>query len=356
MSIDHGGCAVPNRAPPAIQFAPDRRSVIHRLPMAVSPLSIWTNASLPAEAMSMLQTGVGQHNLTVSAKPQGNLTLGDPDPAARQAQVIFGQPHVEDLLKSQSLRWVQLTSAGYARYDRDDLRNALRTRQTIMSNSSGVFSEPCAEHLLAMMLAFARALPDAGHSQTRRKWNATELRARSFLLSGQVAIIVGMGSIARRLCEMLAPLGVRIVGFRRTVRGDEPVRTLPIADLDGMLPKADHVLDILPSAAGNEMFFNTDRLGRMKPGAIFYNIGRGDTVDQYALRACLETGHLRGAYLDVTTPEPLPADDPLWTTPNCHITPHTAGGHAMEFNAVVAHFLANLRRFERGQDLTDRIV
>jgi phosphoglycerate dehydrogenase-like enzyme len=94
----------------------------------------------------------------------------------------------------------------------------------------------------------------------------------------------------------------------------------------------------------------------MRKGAIFYNIGRGNTVDQAALLTALQGGHLGAALLDVTEPEPLPPDHPLWSLPNCVITPHMAGGHSSEQERLVDHFLENLRRFERGEPLHDRVV
>ncbi|MCG8554141.1 MAG: hypothetical protein MJD61_02455 [Proteobacteria bacterium] len=94
----------------------------------------------------------------------------------------------------------------------------------------------------------------------------------------------------------------------------------------------------------------------MKPSACFYNIGRGSTVDQSALLAALRQGRPAAAYLDVTQPEPLPPDDPLWDTPNCFVTPHSAGGHADESERIIAHFVGNLRRFERGERLHDRVI
>ena len=94
----------------------------------------------------------------------------------------------------------------------------------------------------------------------------------------------------------------------------------------------------------------------MKPGAAFYNVGRGTTVDQDALLAALQSGHLAAAWLDVTDPEPLPPAHPLWTTPNCYITPHSAGGHRTEPARLLQHFLGNLRLFERGETLNDRVI
>jgi phosphoglycerate dehydrogenase-like enzyme len=126
--------------------------------------------------------------------------------------------------------------------------------------------------------------------------------------------------------------------------------------LNDALGRADHVVNILPDNASTRGYFSAARLARMKPGARFYNIGRGTTVDQGALIAFLESGHLASACLDVTDPEPLPPDHPLWTAPNCFLTPHSAGGHANEDERLVRHFLSNLAAFERGEPLADRVI
>jgi phosphoglycerate dehydrogenase-like enzyme len=101
---------------------------------------------------------------------------------------------------------------------------------------------------------------------------------------------------------------------------------------------------------------NAPRFAAMKRGAIFYNVGRGGTVDQDALLAALEREQLGAAYLDVTVPEPLPHDHPLWSAPRCYITPHTAGGHSDEHERFVQHFLDNLKRFTAGEALMDRVM
>jgi phosphoglycerate dehydrogenase-like enzyme len=155
---------------------------------------------------------------------------------------------------------------------------------------------------------------------------------------------------------MLAPFRMEVVGVRRRVRGDENVRIVTESQADAMLGEFDHVVNILPANAGTEGFFDAARFGRMKRGAMFYNIGRGSTVVQGDLIGALESGQVGAAYLDVTTPEPLPAGDALWKAPNCWITPHTGGGYADGQERVARHFLENLGRFERGEALTDRVV
>ncbi|HBE23788.1 MAG TPA: D-2-hydroxyacid dehydrogenase, partial [Verrucomicrobiales bacterium] len=102
--------------------------------------------------------------------------------------------------------------------------------------------------------------------------------------------------------------------------------------------------------------FSASRFSLMKQAAVFYNIGRGTTVDQEALADALESGHLAAAWLDVTDPEPLAQGHRLWSAPHCYITPHTAGGHTFEAGSLVRYFLGNLRRFERGERLSDQIM
>jgi phosphoglycerate dehydrogenase-like enzyme len=226
-----------------------------------------------------------------------------------------------------------------------------------MSNSSAVYDEPCAQHLLAMMMSLARNLPQALDNQSQHKtWPMQELRAHSPLLNGQSALILGFGSIARRVAELLQPLHMNLMDVRRTVAGDEPIPVIEVSRIDELLPRADHVINILPANDETRRFLDAERFAKLKTGAIVYNIGRGATLDQDALIRSLESGKVKAAYLDVTDPEPLPPDSPLWTTPNCFITPHTAGGHTNEKERQVNHFLNNLQRFENDEPLINRVL
>jgi phosphoglycerate dehydrogenase-like enzyme len=320
--------------------------------------TIWSNASFPPAVTASLDASLKGYGLLRPPSLQSlNLVAAPPDPQFFDADIAFGQPDPEQVMASPRIKWVHLTSAGYTRYDRDDLRSALRSRGVALTTSSHVYDEPCAQHVLAMMLSLARQLPYAQDDQRGpRAWPAAPLRAKSSLLLGERVLIYGFGTIARRLVELLAPLRMDLIGVRRRPAGDEPVRVVPDAEADALLPTADHVVNILPANPSTDGYFTAERLGRMKRGALFYNIGRGTTVDQNALLGSLDSGHLAAAYLDVTDPEPLPADHPLWSAPNCFITPHTAGGHATEFERLAGHFLDNLARFERGESLVDRVI
>jgi phosphoglycerate dehydrogenase-like enzyme len=319
-------------------------------------IPIWTNTLFPEAAQQRLLAGLGPHRLIVSQQRAGILSAAAVDPALAEAEIAFGQPDPDQLLQPSKLKWVHLTTAGYTRYDRADLRAALMSRKVKLTNSSSVFDEPCAEHVLGFMLAGARAFPGCFANQGRRGWDTDNLRRQSRLLRGERVLMVGFGAIARRLVELLAPLGMEARALRRTPTGSEPVPAREIGKLLEELPAADHVVDILPASESTRGIFGRREFAAMKRGAIFYNIGRGTTVDQPALVEALNSGHLGGAFLDVTDPEPLPKDDPLWSAANCLITPHTGGGSADEFSRVIDHFLANLRRYESGSPLRDEVI
>jgi phosphoglycerate dehydrogenase-like enzyme len=318
---------------------------------------VWTNTNFPEDVRRMLDEGLATAELVYATQTvSGNLTSSPPDRTLEEAMIAFGQPDAEQLLQLTNIRWVHLTSAGYTKYDREDLRTAFRERGAVLTNSSSVYAEPCAQHAMSMILAFARQLPMSWKEQfTSRAWSDASIRRQSVLLNDQNIIIYGYGAIAHRLTELLKPFGTNIVGVRRNPSGNELVPMVSMADHKAWLEHADHVINILPANDATKGFFDRDMLRCLKKTAYFYNIGRGVTVDQDALSELLYRGELAGAYLDVTDPEPLPVDNPLWDAPNCFITPHTAGGFQDEMTRLVSHFLDNYVRFQTGQELVDRV-
>ena len=306
-----------------------------------------------------LERAAAQHGATLRFSPHAgwsNLEAGPADPALTTADIVFGQPEPEALLSGRA-RWVQLSSAGYGRYERD--RDAVARAGIRLTTSSSVYADPCAEHLLAMMLSLGRRLHTLREDQTRRAWRAHQRRVESRLLRGQTVLSLGYGAIARRLVTLLRPFEVTVTAIRRQVRGDEPVSIVAADDAAGILDalgRADHVVSTLPAGDGTEGFMSAERFAAMKPSARFYNVGRGSTVDQEALMATLQAGDLDAAYLDVTHPEPLPPEHPLWTAPRCFITPHSAGGRDSERDELVRHFVRNLARFGRDEPLLDRVI
>ena len=326
-----------------------------------SGLTIWTNAVLAQSARERLEAGVaaGGHRLVVSAQASASvLVAAGADPALAEADIAFGQPDAEGCRLAERLRWIALTSAGYTRYDNEETKEALLARGAVLTNASSVFAEPCAQHLMAMMLGLSRGLPaSAAEQMGERRWMFFERRAESRLLNGQTILLLSYGAIAKRLVELLAPFGMKIYALRRRAYSEAGVHVIDEGRLSAVLPLADHIVNILPENEATHRYVNARRLALAKPGAFFYNIGRGPTVDEQALINALESGRLGGAYLDVFDAEPLPATSPLWTTRNCWITPHTAGGRVDQDEALTDCFLANLEAFTRGDGgLRDVVV
>ena len=324
----------------------------------MSALRIFCDAQLRDEALRLLRHGIAPNELVITQQgAKSVLAVASVDTAILESDIALGQPSVESVLKAERVRWLHITSAGFTRYDTPEFRAAAKARGLMVTNSSAVYAEACAEHVFSFMLAQARQLPHALASR-RAGGSAAwlELRNTSSCLQGQEVVILGFGSIAERLVEMLAPFHMKITAMRRHPRGHESVSTVTPENLAGALATADHVVNILPDNAASIRFISKERLGQMKPGAIFYNIGRGTTVDQSALVESLHSPHLAAAWLDVTDPEPLPEGHPLLSAPNCFITPHTAGGHRNENETLVRHFLDNFQRFVQNQPLINRVM
>jgi phosphoglycerate dehydrogenase-like enzyme len=321
-------------------------------------VTIWCNGEFGEEGMALLAKGTQGHSLVLSAKRNSSvLAGGQADPSLAGAEIAFGQPDPAGCLANLGLRWVEVSSAGYTRYDTEAFRAGMRARGSAFTNASQVYADPCAEHVLATMLALGRQLLSSYAAQLGdRSWAYAERRSQSRLLKGQTVVMLGFGSIGRRLSELLAPFGMRLYALRRQIHSEPGVRIVPEEDLTRVLAEADHVVNVLPENAATLNYVNARRIACFKPGARFYNVGRGATVDQDALIEGLKSGRIGAAYLDVMVPEPLPPSHPLWSAPNCFITPHTAGGRDNGNLELVRHFLANLAAFEKGAPLVDRIL
>ena len=323
-------------------------------------LTIWTNHVFRPEALAVFEQGLrtAGHRLVVSPTATASvLAAGATDPTLAQADVAFGQPEVAQAMESPRLKFIELSTAGYTRYDRTDFRAAVAARGVPVTNCSLVFADPCAQHLLAQMLALERNLPVQLRNQDGpREWRYLNDRFTAGVLTHRRVLLLGFGTIGRRLAELLKPFGCHVSAYRRKPVGDEGVEMVNEAGLAAAFGAADHVVDILPDSPETRGWVSAARLAQMKPGARFYNIGRGTTVDQLALIAALDAGKIAAAYLDVMDPEPLPPAHALWDTKNCHLTCHIGGGVREQDENLSRHFLTNLAAFTSGGKLVDRIM
>lgn len=324
----------------------------------MTTLKIFSDSPLSESASRLLNERTAPHEILVPAK-KATSVLGKPEPDASfpLADIAFGQPDLESIRNSEKLKWIHISTAGFTRYDTEEFRTLVKERGLTVTNSSSVYAAACAEHVFAFMLAQSRVLPKSLASQAANgspEWAG--LRGDSISLRGQSVVILGFGGIATELVKLLAPFDMEITAMRRQPRGDEGFPTVTAEELPEALAGADHVINILPDNTASVNFIDAERLSQMKQGAIFYNIGRGTTVVQEDLVAALRSGHLGAAWLDVTEPEPLPADHPLRGEKNCFITPHVAGGHGDESLTLVRHFLGNFDKYLKGEPMKDRIM
>jgi phosphoglycerate dehydrogenase-like enzyme len=321
-------------------------------------LTIWTNTKFDPAVTQLLHDGTRAHRLVTSAAASTSvLVAGQTDPALASADIAFGQPDPVDCLRYPNIKWVEVSTAGYTRYDTPEFLETFRARGSAFTNASAVFADPCAQHVLAMMLSLGRQLLPSHRDQlTDQSWHYEERRYHSRLLTGQSVLMLGYGAIGRRLTELLAPFGMTLYALRRQTRSETGVRIVPETELTRVLPLVDHIVNILPANPATAGYVNARRLACCRPTAKFYNVGRGTTVDQPALAEALRSKKIAAAYLDVTDPEPLPPAHELWSTPNCYITPHTAGGRHDQDETIVRHFLKNLAAYETGGAMTDRVV
>jgi phosphoglycerate dehydrogenase-like enzyme len=320
---------------------------------------IFVDYAVSADNLELLRAGTIGHQLVFPKKPIASV-LANPerDPQFATVDIAFGQPDPQAIAESAKLKWIHVSSSGITRYDNPKFRALMVERKIAVTNSASVYNEACAVHILSFMLAQARNLPRALDSRTATGTNEWRgLRGSSSTLRGQTVLILGFGAIGRRLVELLRPLHMNIIAYRRMARGDEGVPVITQEQLPRTLAvEADHIVNILPENLESRRFFDAARFSTLKPGAVFYNIGRGATVDQDALLEALRSNRLKAAWLDVTEPEPLPDNHPLRAEPNCFITPHVAGGQVDEAGTLVRHFLKNFGCYVRGEPLWDQVM
>ncbi len=266
--------------------------------------------------------------------------------AMREATFMIGWPE-PDLIASSGIEVLQLPSAGFDAYQRQDLRDRM---PFIVCNARGVMSIAVAEHCLSLMLALVRRLPEHGRDSISHTWRRRE---RYDELYGASVCIVGLGDIGTEIARRCSAFGMRITGVRRNDSGHHP-HTERIVSMDGLpdaLADADHVVLTVPATPATTGLMSASMLDRMKPGARLYNLARGSLVDEQALFERLKDGHLAGAALDVFQAEPLPPASPLWNLENVIVTPHIAGRSVREFDRFCDLCVLNIEGYRRGEPL-----
>ena len=278
-----------------------------------------------------------------------DITAGD----LARVTVVLGNPSVAAVQAGGgSIRWMHTRSAGADQY----MPAGVLPEGAILSSSVGAYGTSVSEHMFAMLLSIMKRLPAYRDQQHQELWQRAGT-ART--LHGATVLIGGAGDIGSSFAVLCKAMGARTIGIRRNV--NKPAEGIDemagMDDLDRLLPEADVVALVFPRSPETDGLMNYDRIKLMKPDAILLNAGRGTAIDCEALARALEEGHLFGAGLDVTEPEPLPAGHPLWQQPRALITPHVAGGNSLAITAdkIAAIALDNLKRYLAGDPVKNRL-
>ncbi|MFH9013840.1 D-2-hydroxyacid dehydrogenase [Streptomyces sp. NPDC017943] len=236
-------------------------------------------------------------------------------------------------------RWVHTASAGV-----DHLMcPGLTASDTVVTNARGVFDQPVAEYVAALVLAMAKDLPRTLDLQRERTWRHRESRK----VAGSRAVVVGSGPVGRAVARTLKALGVTTALVGRTARA----RVHGPEDLDRLLSRADWVIAAAPLTERTRGMFDARRFGVMQPSARFVNVGRGPLVVEEALAEALEKRWIAGAALDVFEAEPLPGDSPLWRVPGLIVSPHMSGDTEGRRDELAAQFVEFFERWAAGEPL-----
>ena len=270
-----------------------------------------------------------------------------------EALVLWGpsRTHLTSAVENlESLRLVQSLSAGI-----DGILAAGFRQDVVIAAGAGLHSLTVSEHALALLLSLVRRLPEAREAQARHEWS-TELGGlqplhpadRVTTLIGAKVLIWGFGEIGQTLAPTLKALGAEVRGAARSAGTRGGFEVIAEGEVLAALPEVDVLIDILPASEQTAGVVGAAAFAALPDHAIFLNVGRGATVDQVALREALEAGSLGSAAIDVTDPEPLPADSPLWDAPRLLITPHGAGGRPVGPDERIA---ANVRALMEGTEV-----
>jgi phosphoglycerate dehydrogenase-like enzyme len=242
------------------------------------------------------------------------------------------------------LKWVQAVGSGIGQFMASGIDGVVCT------NAAGVSAPGIAEWVVAQIFSIYKRLPEHHELQRERRWKF----APGAEIAGMRAAIVGLGAIGEEIAWRLGGLGLHVTGVRRRAPETMPRGVAEMATPDRLLEIAathDILICVVPGSSANNDMFDADVFAAMPAGSVFVNVGRGSSVDEAALIAALESGHLRGAAIDVAKREPIPADDPLYDAPNLSISPHSAASQDHYNERLWALFCDNLEAYRAGRPL-----
>ena len=298
----------------------------------------WPRGHFAERQITAALTALPVELTTVATLPEALAALGDADGLLTADCDPQSAAALVAALAASSLRWVQFLSAG-----RERLLAAGLPERLQLFGIGDALAPAIGEHGMALALALYRGLPQTLMAQQQRSWSEShEIPRRG--LEGDTALIVGLGAIGANLARRARLFGMQVIAVTRTPNPHPDVDdVLPMSELPAALPRAGLVFLSVALAAATRHLIGAESLALFRPGAFLVNLARGGLIEQQALLAALQSGHLGGAALDVTDPEPLPPEHPLWGAPNIIITPHVAvAGSLLSADRLAAQVARNI--------------
>ncbi len=267
---------------------------------------------------------------------------------AATADALFGLCNAEALAAGKSIQWIHFVTAGV---ENCVSVPGVKERDILVTNMQRIGGPIIAEHVMAMTLAFTRGLDLYVPQQAKHEWKRVTPPGRMAVVKDKTMLVVGLGGIGSEVAKRAHALGMKVIATRASGRtGPDFVSYVGLPDeLPKLAAEADFVVNTAPLTPETRGIFNAAFFSKMKPSAYFINVARGGSADTDALVAALNNKQIAGAGLDVTDPEPLPANHPLWDAPNVIITPHVANDSDLGFDAQIAVTRENLRRYIAGE-------
>jgi phosphoglycerate dehydrogenase-like enzyme len=274
--------------------------------------------------------------------------------AGADALIGFCSPAAFERVDAQFL-WVHNYFVGM---DRCASLTEAQIEGRVFTNGKRLSGPTIAEHVMAMLLSLARGLPAFQRAQGKNHWDRAAVQSVTFgELKGKTLLVAGLGGIGTEVAWRAHALGMRVIATRNSSReGPEYVEYVGLADeMLKLAGRADVVVNALPLTASTTDVFDAGFFAAMPKGGVFISVGRGRSTVTTDLVAALQSGHLYGAGLDVTEPEPLPPESPLWQMDNVIITPHVAAAGAESVRRGASIAIENLRRYVAGEALLNPV-
>ncbi len=303
---------------------------------------------IPQDAQERLQDrAAGRKVMIVTDK-------GKLDPLLDHIEIVGGEFPPPLIARSPNLKWYQ---SWYAGADWLQKFPEVKTHSFVLTNSSGIHGVQMSEHLFGMLISWYRKFPAAFAAQGRHEW-LTFTYPDMDVLAGKTMLIIGYGTIGKRVARIAQAFDMKVVGVKRRAASEQDLHAVAVdvfENLHKRLAEADIVVNILPLTQETKGLYNRTIFQAMKRDALFVNIGRGGSVNEDDLVEALRKGTIKGALLDVTVEEPLSATSPLWDLPNLMLTSHFSGFHPQYDELAFQVFLENLERYNRGESLRNVI-